>query len=539
MAFDDIEKSIFGSGKRIAVIGAGGYVGTALYDHLSHVHTVVGYDRNPRIPSRQGIIVHKSADEIPDETLHSFDVVVFLGGFTGRKVCDRHPTMVYEENVETPMRLASRMKSSQTLIFASTSAITEGSGMNPYTEADKVHEEQLDSYSASMYTREKELKRLSQTHPDVPQLIGVRFGTVVGHSEGQRVDMVHMALVKSAYTNGVLTVTHGSTNRAFLSLKDLVRALGVIIRNPEKSARFEIFHLKSYNGNIAAVANEVAMQTGSRTVAKDLPSPDTLGFSLNSDKFERRYNFVFHMSEKDVVADIIGAIPESVIAKGAHQGKPLEVGHHVHNDSMPCPVCGSYHLQETLDLHKQPLANDFRSTSASALDAPRFKLKLVRCKVCNHLFLSTAVDRSHLFSKYLYKSGTSRTLAKYFEWLAGKVASEAPAGRKRNGKVLEIASNDGSQLDKFKDIGWDTYGVDPAANIVPISVEKGHKAVVGFWGMENFTHIPSADKLDAIVAQNVFAHVPNPVDFLTACRKHMGMTTKLYIQTSQCQMHQK
>lgn len=101
--------------------------------------------------------------------------------------------------------------------------------------------------------------------------------------------------------------------------------------------------------------------------------------------------------------------------------------------------------------------------------------------------------------------------------------------------VLEIACNDGSQLDSFKRRGWRTYGVDAAANIVPIAVAKGHNVRVGFWGDDlSASQVP----VDAIVAQNVLAHVPSPVAFLQACAAAMGSTTKLYIQTSQCNMHQ-
>ena len=68
------------------------------------------------------------------------------------------------------------------------------------------------------------------------------------------------------------------------------------------------------------------------------------------------------------------------------------------------------------------------------------------------------VDRSSLFSKYLYESGTSRTLSKYFEWLADKIAKLTRPKAEKLGRpyaVLEIACNDGSQLDKFKALGWE------------------------------------------------------------------------------------
>ena len=99
--------------------------------------------------------------------------------------------------------------------------------------------------------------------------------------------------------------------------------------------------------------------------------------------------------------------------------------HHKHGvQSIPCPVCGSHDLQLTLDLERQPLANDFFKTTQEALTCERHPLQLVRCRKCNHLHLSQLVSRKRLFSDYLYVSGTSTTLQKHFEQLAAQVMAD-------------------------------------------------------------------------------------------------------------------
>ncbi len=208
------------------------------------------------------------------------------------------------------------------------------------------------------------------------------------------------------------------------------------------------------------------------------------------------------------------------------------------NVSIPCVVCGSrdHDLQEVLDLDMQPLANDFKKTAAEAEHCERFPLKLIRCRKCHHAQLSNLVDRGHLFSNYLYMSGTSKTLHGHFVWLAEKVIAERSIDSKRTGVVLELACNDGTQLDIFKDRGWRTHGVDPAENLVRLAQDKGHDVHVGFWGSQHFSGLPDPSKLDAIVAQNVLAHTGKPVEFLKACVDAMGSKTKLYVQTSQCEM---
>ena len=507
---------------------------------------VTGFDRNPNIPSMPHI-QRMSASEITDEILHSYDTVIYLGGLTGRIASVVEPHVLEQENVIDPVNLARRMTQKQTLVFSSTSAVGEGSGLNPIKENSILHENLFDAYTSSMFRREKAMRELSENCISCPRLIGTRFGTVIGTSLGQRVDMVHMAFVRSAYMTGVLNVEHAETSRAILAMKDLVRAVGSISMHMEIvpiEERMQIFHLSSFNTVILSVANEVAMQSGARVNVKSQKNiTDITGFSLSSEKFELTFNFTFTETQFSCVRDLIANVPESITSKGAHQQTPVAVaeGSGDSSFSIPCPVCGGHDLQVTLDLKTQPLANDFQDTVEAALKSLRFPLKLMRCRSCNHLFLSNMVDRAHLFSNYLYESGTSQTLLKYFDWLSKKVAGQAVSKKKKKEKpysILEIACNDGSQLDFFRALGWETYGVDPAANIVPKTVAKGHKVKVGFWGVGSYSHIPPPDELDVIVAQNVFAHVPKPIEFLKACKDVMGISTKLYIQTSQCDMHQ-
>jgi 2-polyprenyl-3-methyl-5-hydroxy-6-metoxy-1,4-benzoquinol methylase len=104
-------------------------------------------------------------------------------------------------------------------------------------------------------------------------------------------------------------------------------------------------------------------------------------------------------------------------------------------------------------------------------------------------------------------------------------------------KILELACNDGTQLNHFKALGWATYGVDSAINLVPYARDQGHTVWNKMWGAshaDKYTGMPA--EFDAILGQNVLAHVPNPVDFLAGCVERMNNHTRLYMQTSQCDM---
>lgn len=415
------------------------------------------------------------------------------------------------------------MKYHQTLIFASTSAIAEGTGSHPLKEDDPVQVDRLDSYARSMFHREQALYRLAQSRSrSAPRLIGLRFGTVVGTSPSQRLDLVHMALTRSAFLDGILRVTHPESYRAFLSLPDLVRALHRIILQADRVASFDVFHLQSFASSIASVAHAVAQVSGvfPRFQSASQSSP---GFSLNTTKFTKTFAFTFEGSHSSVLADLVRDVPTMAFGRELVQPQPVE--------SIPCVVCGSKNLLTVVDLGHQPLANDF--FSSPNLASPRFPLRLVRCRACHHAQLSHLVDRGRLFRDYKYQSGTSTTLVAHFQWLADKVGRDF-ANHSPGGAVLELACNDGTQLDQFKARGWKTFGVDPAANLVALAQAKGHTVFTGFWGVDSFVGLPYP--VDAIVAQNVLAHVESPFQFLRACALAMGASTRLYLQTSQCEM---
>lgn len=201
-------------------------------------------------------------------------------------------------------------------------------------------------------------------------------------------------------------------------------------------------------------------------------------------------------------------------------------------EKINCRCCNSYDLECILDLGMQPLANSYHKNKDDILET--FPLKLILCKNCYHLQLSHVVNPTLMFKNYLYISGISNTINNYFNWFADFTISKH---KNKSGTVLEIACNDGSQLDKFKNKGWITIGVDPAENIYEISSQKGHTIYCGFWDSKISNDIiKNHNTVDLIVAQNVFAHLDNVDNFLFNCKKIMNDNTLLFIQTSQANM---
>ena len=188
-----------------------------------------------------------------------------------------------------------------------------------------------------------------------------------------------------------------------------------------------------------------------------------------------------------------------------------------------CLCCHSTDLFTVLDLGQQPLANSFHTPDHIL---PKYELQLRACPQCWHTQLSVAVDPKELFCNYLYVSGTSQTGRDHFDWVAEHYSQS------RIGLVLDIACNDGSQLDSFSRLGWQCWGVDPAENLWSISSQR-HQVICDFWTVETAKKL---SKFDLITAQNVFAHTADVDEFLQACAEVMHDHTILVIQTSQAEM---
>jgi hypothetical protein len=187
-----------------------------------------------------------------------------------------------------------------------------------------------------------------------------------------------------------------------------------------------------------------------------------------------------------------------------------------------CLACDSQSLEEILDLGNQALANDFNvSKSPDQL----FPLALNYCHHCSHLQLTHSVERTRLFDEYQYLSGTSQTLIQDFSDFADRVHREFGAK-----KILDVACNDGSQLDSFKIKGWETFGIDPAKNLFELTKLR-HQIVCDYLKPE---HIETF-QTDVVLAQNVMAHTPNPREMLYVMGSIAPVT---FTQTSQAEMIQ-
>lgn len=150
-----------------------------------------------------------------------------------------------------------------------------------------------------------------------------------------------------------------------------------------------------------------------------------------------------------------------------------------------------------------------------ALDEPEptFPLAVVFCTSCTLVQLTERVPPEDLFSEYVYLSGVSETVVDHMRAHATALLGARALGP--DDLVVEIASNDGTLLRPFKEAGVRVLGIEPAANIAAIARASGIDTRVCFFDRQTGEALAEEGVVaDAVLANNVLAHVPDPVGFV-------------------------
>ena len=174
------------------------------------------------------------------------------------------------------------------------------------------------------------------------------------------------------------------------------------------------------------------------------------------------------------------------------------------SEVVKCGSCGDDQLSPVLDLGVQPLAERD--------NGERYPLRLLRCANCTLVQLSHIVDQREVFPPdHPYQSGNTRALRHHFERLAFRVALLARPGD----LAVDVGCNDGTLLEAVRrKANVRVLGVEPTGQAEKcrargIMTERAFfTSALGKALRER--HGPAR----VIVAANVFAHVPDPHDFL-------------------------
>ncbi|MCT2585766.1 class I SAM-dependent methyltransferase [Actinophytocola sp. S1-96] len=184
---------------------------------------------------------------------------------------------------------------------------------------------------------------------------------------------------------------------------------------------------------------------------------------------------------------------------------------------MTCRLCGSGDLQSVVDLGATPPCELF--LTEAQLDEPEmtYPLHLRVCTSCWLAQLPPLITPEDTFTEYAYFSSYSTSWVEHAKrFVEGAVGR---LGLDQDSFVVEVASNDGYLLQHVAAGGIRCLGVEPSVNVGAAAREKGVPTVTEFLSPETGAAVRAEHgPADLVVANNVYAHIPDVVGFSKGLR---------------------
>jgi len=182
-----------------------------------------------------------------------------------------------------------------------------------------------------------------------------------------------------------------------------------------------------------------------------------------------------------------------------------------------CRLCSSELTHTFVDLGMSPPCENYL-TAEQLDDGEMFYPLHVRvCPECLLVQLPAYIPAEEIFTHYAYFSSYSDSWVAHARRFVDSAIRRL--GLTSDSFVVEVASNDGYLLQHVVERDLRALGIEPAANVANVAVRKGIPTEVLFLGEEVGRKIASEHgPADLVVANNVFAHVPDIVDFAKGLR---------------------
>ena len=192
-----------------------------------------------------------------------------------------------------------------------------------------------------------------------------------------------------------------------------------------------------------------------------------------------------------------------------------------------CMFCGTPLRRTFVDLGMSPLCESYISQEQLNHMEPFYPLHAYVCESCFLVQLDEYVSPAEIFTEYAYFSSYADSWVQHMKNYTGVIVDRLGLGPKSF--VVEVASNDGYLLQHFVAKGIPVLGIEPAANVAKVAIEKGVPTLVEFFGEKLARQLASkGQQADLIAGANVLAQVPDVNDFVKGLKillKPSGVVT--------------
>jgi hypothetical protein len=195
---------------------------------------------------------------------------------------------------------------------------------------------------------------------------------------------------------------------------------------------------------------------------------------------------------------------------------------------MKCRHCQTPLNHTFIDLGFAPPSNAYLTQLDLSRPETYFPLKIKVCDCCWLVQTEDYADADALFTaEYAYFSSVSASWLEHARLYSKKIIDLLALNKKSF--VIELASNDGYLLKNFLQAGIPCLGIEPTKSTALVAEKLGISVLQKFFGEMLGKQIAEEQKkADLIIANNVYAHVPDINDFtkgMKAALKKDGVIT--------------
>jgi nucleoside-diphosphate-sugar epimerase len=303
-----------GSLVKVAVLGAGGYVGTKLTSALvNQGYAVIAYDtywygQNFKISSEKKSNLKLVMGDIRNESLlkeslQNVDALIHLACISNDPSFDMNPALGKSVNLDSfgPIVKIAKSLGIKRFIFASSSSVYGIKEENQVVESLSL--EPLTDYSRFKAICEEIL--LSENCDNFVTTV-LRPATVCGYSPRQRFDLAVNILTNHALNRGEITILGGTQFRPNLHIDDMVDAYLHILKQPSNLVSGEIFNVGGQNLTLNEIAKRVSEITSvANILVKE--TDDLRSYRLDSNYILKKTGFSPTRNIENAIKDLVEA----------------------------------------------------------------------------------------------------------------------------------------------------------------------------------------------------------------------------------------
>ncbi|MGH3993245.1 MAG: methyltransferase domain-containing protein, partial [Pseudonocardiaceae bacterium] len=185
---------------------------------------------------------------------------------------------------------------------------------------------------------------------------------------------------------------------------------------------------------------------------------------------------------------------------------------------LSCRLCGSSRLHTFVDLGATPPCERFLAAGELDDSELTYPLHVRVCADCLLAQLPPLITPEDTFTEYAYFSSFSDSWVAHAEHFVADAARRLGLGS--DSFVVEVASNDGYLLQHVVRRGIRCLGIEPSVNVGEAARGREVATLTAFLSPETARSVRSAHgPADLVVANNVYAHIPDVVGFTHGLRE--------------------